>query len=183
MVAKLAVSLLADLGPERVSCLLAELGLPAAAVLRHAARLHARQIASARRHRLRSSTRTVVEPAGTGGRRVRLRGAELPCEYGRELAVTRPELGRLRVASSVDGSVLRVRRRGGLREVWLAAGVPPLAPEILAWERDGPWPWCMQALYIRTRMGGVDVAMALDRSLAWFVARTESGPRRPGGGR
>ncbi|MFQ5504819.1 MAG: hypothetical protein ACE5F1_08495 [Planctomycetota bacterium] len=144
--------------------------LPRKRLLPLIAELERRQLASRRRHCLRSSTRVRMQRLPPFGKRLSLRrfdgGTPWPAEWNEEPLLPGSP-GRCRLARSTNDRLLRVRRAGGLRRYWIAAhGAGNAArEEIVAWERIGPWPFAREYLYISDPMGALDVD-ALLRSLA-----------------
>ena len=179
MRAKAAGAALAELGlAELRSLLSAQLGrAEVEATLAALERLRAGELASRRRHALRTSSRFVRERLGIWSWRVRLRGEELSAEPNAGCRSTRghepgeQDLGggvRARICSP---ELLRLSSRTGqLRELWLRAalGDAPKDATFLAYGRDGAWPWTREHLYIRPGrlLGGDADVLACWDSLA-----------------
>lgn len=179
MAAKAAHAAWRELGPAGAAEVLAEAGFVPAELMPRLERLEAGALASRRRHALRSSSRFVRERVGLLGRRVRWRGTPLPprADAGPDGpggqaplrgAESVPEVGV--VARCWSPEVLRFSARGPrLRRLWIAAALSAEGPDptFLAYERDAPWPWAREHLYIRAPRdagGEIDVSACWRRS-------------------
>ncbi|PIE22061.1 MAG: hypothetical protein CSA62_14245 [Planctomycetota bacterium] len=151
MRAKAAEAALAELGVEGLRDLLAAQMSPeeVAATLGALDRIRARQRASQRRHALRSSSRFERERFGLAWR-VRIRGLELGDWSDEDACFVELEGGVRAAILAPDLLVLRARTRY-LRDLWLRAalGQEFKAFTFLAYQRDAPWPWARERLYIR----------------------------------
>ncbi|MAE77262.1 MAG: hypothetical protein CMJ85_10385 [Planctomycetes bacterium] len=136
------------------------------AALQVAGQLKARCRASRARHRLRDSTLVCRERVGLLGCRLRLRGSELPQRFDQEVLERTTPVGAALIAVSGDGSVVRVRRRGLLRTLWMHGPLADRDSGFLAWERIGPWPWAQESLYICGSMGSSGLRAAWEGVLA-----------------
>lgn len=177
MIAKALLDLRREGGAAACAGILADRGLPDHAdILPRIERLLDREAASRDRHRLRASTRVVRQRKGLLGLRLCRRGVPVPASFGPERPFAHPVTGACLAATSLDGACFRLRRPGRLREIWRR--VPDrfftATDGILAWERDGPWPWAMQSLYIPNHMGSSDLGRSLDVLLEHDDARTDS---------
>jgi hypothetical protein len=127
-------------------------------------RLDRKERSSRRRHALRSSTRFRRTRRGLFGFRVERRGTPLPAQ---DSAMGPAPAGDQHVEPGASVArwspgVFRLSARGRrLRELWLGAVQQRDGEEVafLAYQRDAPWPWSMEHLYIAapaSQGGGVE---------------------------
>lgn len=122
------------------------------------------RLASRRRHFLRDSTSVQRTRNGWFGRRLSLRSeaseiaARIADGFVPAQSFEDSELGSCRLSVQADGRLWRVQGRG-FRELWLRARLEAEdqpdreGPRIVAWDRNGPWPFATESLYISDSTG------------------------------
>lgn len=166
------------LGREEMARELAKCKLPLdhRQLVRAVAKQETRRLASLLRHALRNSSMVRAERVGFFGKRLTLRQEQgvvswpLSCPLSWKSAGTLEigGLGPCSLARNEAHGITRLMRRSGLRKIWLAARVlkKDLGEGILGWERNAPWPFGREYLYISDDMTGAEIRKLLETHLA-----------------
>lgn len=122
MMAKAALALRDELGEEEIRDLLltGSWAQPGDRILSEMEKLDRQQLASRRRHALRSSSRVEASCPSVGRKRLILRGSHIPVGFAQSTQVALPGLGTCTLSRSGEQD-WRIETSRGLQDLWVAA--------------------------------------------------------------